>query len=148
MMYMHHELEEMACRVPAQCLGTAVRQLARRVTQTYDYYLGVVGLTLSQFNVMSAILLLQDEASAARIGRHLDADRSTISREIALLVSREFVELGSTQGRTQCLGLSEKGERVYLRAWEAWETACGEIDRTYGVERSRDLCKTIHGMLG
>ena len=144
---MHDQLEELARRASQECLGAGVRQLARRITQTFDLHLGEVGLTLSQFNVMTAIVLMREEASAAHLSKSLHADRSTLSREIGILVSRGIVQPDQARGRTRPLALSEIGRALYQQAWEAWETACRDIDRLYGADRAKELLSLIHRLL-
>ena len=68
------------------CTNLKVRQLARRVTQHYDFELGKVGLKATQYSLLSQILMLgpvrpNDLASVMML------DASTLTRNLKLLIA-------------------------------------------------------------
>ncbi len=71
--------------VPASCLGLHVRRAARIVTQIYDAALLPAGLAMNQFSLLVAIHLL-DGAPISRLARELDADQTTVSRNLRPLL--------------------------------------------------------------
>jgi DNA-binding MarR family transcriptional regulator len=147
MMYMQHELATFANQALQVCPGLSVRRLARRLTQSFDRHLSKTGLTLSQFAVLSAILLLEEEATAAEIARQLDADRSTLSRELSLLESRGLIETREIKGRRRALKLSLEGEALYREAWKNWQSGANEVDAIYGVERVSQIQRLLQELL-
>jgi DNA-binding MarR family transcriptional regulator len=147
MLYMQHELNALADQAARLCLGAQVRRITRRLTLAFDRHLGQAGLTLSQFNVLSAILLLEDQATAAEIARQLDADRSTLSRELGLLEERGLIETRLVTGRRRLLQLSQAGEQLYAEAWAHWQRASEEMDAIYGAERVMRMQQLIREFL-
>lgn len=147
MMYMQHKLIDLAGQTLQLCPGLSVRRFARRLTQCFDRHLGKAGLTLSQFNLLTAILLLREEATAAEIARQLDADRSTLSRELSLLNGRGLIETAQIKGRKQSLKLSADGESLYREAWNHWQNGAKELDALYGAERMMHLRRQLQELL-
>lgn len=147
MMHMHHELRPLAAQTYALCTGLSVRRLARRLTQSFERHLSTSELTLSQFNVLTAIILLGEEATAAEVARQLDADRSTLSRELSLLKERGLIETWQITGRKHALQLSPEGDSLYQVAWTSWEAGVRELEATYGATQMQELQRVLKALL-
>ncbi|MFX8747429.1 MarR family transcriptional regulator, partial [Acinetobacter baumannii] len=68
------------------CISTRVRQLSRIVTRVYDDALRPLGITASQFTLLTQ-LAQQDGITAVEIGHTLDIEKSTLSRNLKRLLA-------------------------------------------------------------
>jgi DNA-binding MarR family transcriptional regulator len=73
------------------CLALRARRLERALTRIYDDALRDLGVTGSQLSMLAAIALLRS-ASAARLGRVLDLEKSTVSRNVTRLADAGLVD--------------------------------------------------------
>jgi hypothetical protein len=71
-------ITEIAENTSATCLSTRIRQLNRIITRVYDDAMRPLGITASQFTLLTQ-LAQQDGITAVEIGHTLDIEKSTLS---------------------------------------------------------------------
>ena len=79
------DITEIAENTSAACISTRVRQLSRIITRVYDDALRPLGITASQFTLLTQ-LAQQDGITAVEIGHSLDIEKSTLSRNLKRLL--------------------------------------------------------------
>jgi len=131
-----------ARRLARECLAVRVRTLARTVTRIYDDALRPLGLTVGQLNLLAAVANLQpDGATVEAIGGALDIEASTLSRNLALLERREWMEARPRpRGRGRCWHLTPAGRDLLARARHPWSRAqrrARQVLASYGIEELR-----------
>jgi len=131
-----------ARRLARECLAVRVRTLARTVTRIYDDALRPLGLTVGQLNLLAAVANLQpDGATVEEIGEALDMEASTLSRNLALLERKGWMQARPrAHGRGRCWHLTSAGRDLLARARHPWSRAqrrAREVLASYGVERLR-----------
>lgn len=115
--------ERQAREVVAACLAYRTRKLARTVTRLYNDRLRPLGLNIAEMNLMAAIAG-QGPIQPARLGRAMELEKSTLSRNSARLVDRGWVEMrDDPDGRGVLLALTAEGSEMLLRALPAWKEA-------------------------
>ena len=128
------ELREMVDRATRLCLGVRVRLLNRVVSGVFDEALRAEGLRVGQFNILMALGAMSP-VSPARLAEVLHMDASTMSRDLAHLRKRGWIEATSLAGtRGQTLTLTSAGEEILARAMPAWEQAQGDVSSQLGPE--------------
>jgi DNA-binding MarR family transcriptional regulator len=105
-----------AREIARDCLAQRARTLERALSRIYDRALRDVGVTASQLSMLVAIALLP-EPSAAAVGRRLDLEKSTVSRNLARLVAAGLVD--DRDG----LALTPRGTATLRAGHAAWRTA-------------------------
>ena len=80
-----------ALEIARDCLASRARRLERLLTRIYDDALRPHGLTGSQLGMLVAIQL-SGATSAAAIGRRLNLEKSTVSRNLARLAAANLVD--------------------------------------------------------
>ncbi|HSR82155.1 MAG TPA: MarR family transcriptional regulator, partial [Hyphomicrobiaceae bacterium] len=80
------DISDIAESASAACISTRVRQLSRIVTRVYDDALRPLGITASQFTLLTQ-LAQQDGITAVEIGHSLDIEKSTLSRNLKRLLA-------------------------------------------------------------
>jgi DNA-binding MarR family transcriptional regulator len=120
---MTERIEREAREVVAACLGYRTRKLARTVTRLYNDQLRPLGVNITEMNLMAAIAA-QGSAQPARLGRAMELEKSTLSRNSSRLVDRGWVELRDhPDGPGMLLALTESGNEMLLHAIPAWKEA-------------------------
>ena len=137
------DITEIAENTSAACISTRIRQLSRIITRVYDDALRPLGITASQFTLLTQ-LAQQDGITAVEIGHSLDIEKSTLSRNLKRLLALGHITMDPPAGRRgRGLHLTPKGQLVIQQGFPVWREAQTRTIRVMGPE-SRS---TLDGML-
>ena len=126
------------------CLATRVRQLSRIVTRVYDDAMRPLGITGSQFTLLTQ-LGQQDGITAVEIGYSLDIEKSTLSRNLKRLLHLELIEMDPPAGRRgRGLHLTPKGQAMIKDAYPVWNEAQRRATAILGIESRTALDQLLH----
>jgi DNA-binding MarR family transcriptional regulator len=110
--------------IARNCLMTRTRLISRVLTGVYDEQLRPFGINSPQFALLVVIFKL-GAATRADIGRFNHQDRSTLTRNLRLMLSGGWV--AETQpgpgARGRALRLTRAGKDLLHRVAPAWRTA-------------------------
>ena len=116
-----------------------MRQLSRIVTRVYDDALRPLGITASQFTLLTQ-LAQQDGITAVEIGHALDIEKSTLSRNLKRLLALGHITMDPPAGRRgRGLHLTPKGEAVIKQAYPVWMDAQSKTVAIMGSESRSTL---------
>ena len=116
------------------CFCASTRRAARRLTEHYEAELGKVGLSASQFELLSLL------AAAPRNGRSIAAllglDATTVSRNLKPLIADGHVTQAVMEGDARQLqySLTAAGRTVQRRAMTHWRRAQAGPTRSLGAD--------------
>ena len=118
-----------------RCVGGNIRRTDRVVTQFYDEVLAPSGLSTPQFGLL-AILAEVAPITIHRLAEHIDIDRTTLTRNLKLLIKQHLIcsEEGEDR-RIRRVLLTQEGEQALKRAWPLWQEAQARIEHALGRER-------------
>ena len=105
-----------AREIASDCLASRARGLERRLTRIYDDALRGHGLTGAQLGMLVAIQL-SGRTNATAVGRRLDLEKSTVSRNIARLAAAGLVD--GSDG----LRITARGAAAITACHPAWRAA-------------------------
>lgn len=129
------------------CLGFRVRLLGRATTGLYDHALKAHGLSIGQANLMAALGKL-GPCSPARLGEVLQMDRSTVSRNLSLLLKQGWAEAVSSDAKgVREVTLSPAGHEKIRALLPEWRRAQEETARLLGPE-GVDAIRTLASRVG
>jgi DNA-binding MarR family transcriptional regulator len=132
--------------ITSNCLLTRTRRLSRLVTNTYDQALRPFGVNAPQFSLLVLIAKF-GPASRAEIGRANYQDRSTLTRNLALLLAQGWVEeLATKGGRSRPIAISDKGRQLLASAAPAWREAQAEARRLIGDDAAANILSVVDGI--
>ena len=118
--------------VAQQCLLTRSRQISRVITGIYDEALRPHGVNAPQFSLLVLVAKLNG-ASRAEIGRANHQERSTLTRNLALLQGEGWIEeIVPEAGRSRPILITEAGREVLAGAAGAWRSAQREARQLLG----------------
>jgi DNA-binding MarR family transcriptional regulator len=110
--------------ITRDCLMTRTRRISRIITNIYDEALRTHGVSAPQFSLLVLIAHL-GPASRAEIGRANNQERSTLTRNLALLLEEGWVEEMAPEGgsRSRPIVISKAGRELLVSAAPAWRSA-------------------------
>ena len=133
------DVSEIAESTSAACISTRIRQLSRIITRVYDDAMRPLGITASQFTLLTQ-LAQQDGITAVEIGHSLDIEKSTLSRNLKRLLALGHLTMDPPAGRRgRGLHLTPKGEAVIKQAYPVWMDAQSKTVRFMGAESRSTL---------
>lgn len=136
------DITEIAENTSAACISTRVRQLSRIITRVYDDAMRPLGITASQFTLLTQ-LAQQDGITAVEIGHSLDIEKSTLSRNLKRLLQDGFITMDPPAGRRgRGLHLTPKGASVIQQGFPVWREAQTRTIRVLGPE-SRSILDSL-----
>jgi DNA-binding MarR family transcriptional regulator len=105
------------------CLLTRTRRISRVITGIYDDALRPYGVSSPQFSLLVQIARLSG-ASRAEIGRANHQERSTLTRNLAILLKEGWIdEIVPEGGRSRPIVITESGRTLLASAGSAWRSA-------------------------
>ena len=133
-LHMHHvgfmtirrpvSVEDLTKEVTQNCLLTRTRRIARVMTGIYDHELRPFGINSPQFTLLVIISRL-GPVTRSEIGRENHQERSTLSRNLKVLLSECWVEevRHDDNGRSRPIALTQAGKNLLRSAAAAWRRA-------------------------
>ena len=109
------------------CACATARRAARALTQWYDARMRPSQIEASQFTLLS-VLDAKQACNQAVIGRMLDLDKTTLSRNLQLLKRKGWIESSPAEdGRERRFILSSAGKQRLAAAQPAWRDAQDQL---------------------
>jgi DNA-binding MarR family transcriptional regulator len=137
------EIAGIAETTSASCIATRVRQLSRIITRVYDDAMRALGITASQFTLLTQ-LAGEDGITAVEIAFTLDIEKSTLSRNLKRLLALGLIIVAPPAGRRgRGLHLTPKGQAMIMEAYPIWQGAQQKAVRMMGP----DSRTTLDGLL-
>ena len=118
-----------------RCACATVRRTDRVLTQFYDEILAPSGLYITQFTLL-ATLSQAAPVTINRLAEIMDMDRTTLSRNLEVLVKQHMVHIEEGEDRRmRQVHLTQEGEQALRRALPLWQEAQARIEHALGRER-------------
>jgi DNA-binding MarR family transcriptional regulator len=117
--------KELAAEMASDCLASRVRRLERTVSRIYDGALRGAGITAPQLSMLAAVELA-GPTTAAFVGKLLDLEKSTVSRNLARLVALGLIE---TDGS---LRITSRGSATIRECHPLWRRAQQQLREALG----------------
>lgn len=126
------------------CLAVRARLVSRALTSLYDGALSGHGLTIAQVNLLAA-LGKAGPCPPSRLGDVLQLERSTVSRNLNLLMSHGWIEAASSDARgVRTVALTPSGRakiESVLPAWRQAQREAADLLGGSGVTAVREIAR-------
>jgi len=110
-----------------QCLVLNSRMAARAVTRRYDKALRPFGVTAAQFSILTS-MVARPERSVTDMARSIAIDRTTLSRNLDLLVRKGLVSgHEADKGNGRLVALTIEGNDLVQKLLPQWRQAQAEM---------------------
>lgn len=128
----------------ASCYCTTLRKAARRVTAIYDEALAPVGISLAQLSLMRNIAR-SGSISVSDLGRLMELDRSTVGRNLRVLVRLGMARFTSgDDNREAIVVISDEGYRALDLAEPIWDATQRSIETRVGLKSAEALFEALN----
>lgn len=116
--------DDITNEITRNCLLTRTRRIARVITGIYDEEYRSFGINAPQVSLLVMISRLES-ASRAEIGRQNHQDRSTLTRNLQLMLSNGWIEEVAHEegGRKRAIVLTKAGKKLLNDVAPAWRAA-------------------------
>jgi DNA-binding MarR family transcriptional regulator len=123
----------------SECLCLASRRAARAITRAFDRQLRPHGIRTTQFSVL-AMLALKGPQSIGDLADLLGTDRTTLTRNLALLEGQSLVRIRQgDDARARIVALEPKGRSALTAAFPAWRKAQSTLSSAIGSAMADNL---------
>jgi DNA-binding MarR family transcriptional regulator len=123
----------------ADCLCLASRRAARAITRAFDQQLRPHGIRGTQFSLL-AMLELKGPQSIGDLAENLGADRTTLTRNLALLEKQSLLKIRpGDDARARIVTIMPKGRSIVSRSFPAWRKAQSAVAASIGSEMADSL---------
>jgi DNA-binding MarR family transcriptional regulator len=129
-----------------RCLCLAARRAARAITREFDPALRSQGLRATQFTLLAA-LRLAGPRSIGDLAETLSADRTTLTRNLAVAEQRGWVtiKVDRNDARSRIAAITPKGVRTLTAALPAWRKTQQRLTEMIGPQAAASLRKLAGG---
>jgi DNA-binding MarR family transcriptional regulator len=124
----------------AGCLCLASRRAARAITRIFEKQLRPHGIRAPQFSML-AVLELKGPQTIGELAEALGADRTTLTRNLALVEDRRLVTIrpGDEDARARIAAITPKGRSTLKGAFPAWRKAQAALTASIGHQMADSL---------
>ena len=131
----------------ANCACFNIRKAARAVTQMYDEMLRKTGLRATQYSILQVTMRI-GPATVMRLAEVLVTDRTTLTRNLALLEKQGYVAITEGEDRREReVAITERGRKVLAKAYPFWKEAQEKMAGRLGQERFERLLSDLSKMV-
>ncbi|HET7084892.1 MAG TPA: MarR family winged helix-turn-helix transcriptional regulator [Rhizomicrobium sp.] len=116
------------------CLCLASRSAARAITSVYEREMRPYGIRGTQFTLLTALMLM-GETPIGELAAFLSMDRTTLTRNIALLEAKDWAKTrtGDADARSHVVSVTGAGEKMVRKALPAWRAAQAKVADAIGA---------------
>ena len=129
-----------------RCLCLAARRAARTITREFDQALRPRGLRATQFTLLSALHLAGSKA-IGELAEMLSADRTTLTRNLAVAEQRGWVSLRTdpADARSRLATITPRGSRTLVAAIPVWNATQQRLLQDIGESAAASLHRLAGG---
>ena len=138
-------------QIVSDCLAVRVRLIGRTVTAVYDAALEGHGLTIAQLNLLAA-LGKAGPCPPSMLGEVLQLERSTVSRNLNLLLRHGWIEAVSSDAKgMREVALTREGRAKIESVMPQWRKAqrqAAKLLGSEGVTAVREIASSVGHLPG
>lgn len=124
------------------CTCDRLRKLTRRLTRIYDTHLAAQAIKVTQFSLLANAA--RREHTLSEFAAELEMDRSTLSRNLAPLAARGWVDVSiGADPRSRSISITAAGRRKLKAALPLWRKAQCEVESVMGAAGVGELHRRI-----
>ncbi|MCH6165534.1 MarR family winged helix-turn-helix transcriptional regulator [Pseudonocardia alaniniphila] len=132
--------------IVSDCLAVRVRLIGRAVTGLYDGALARHGLTIAQVNLLAALGRV-GPCSPSKLGDVLQLERSTVSRNLNLLLNHGWAEALSSDAKgVREVALTRAGRVKIASVMPEWRQAQRQAAQLLGATGVKAVEEVASGM--
>jgi len=139
-------LKELSKRTGNACVGFNLRKTSRLLSQLYDQALKSVRLKGTQFSLLMAVVGNKN-STIGKLSKPLGMERSTLSRNVAILQKKGLVAIEEGEDRRQQrIRITDSGISVLREALPLWQGVQESLARELGEGRIKSLLENLQSL--
>lgn len=116
------------------CYGIALCRAENALTAFYDERLKSTGITVKQYCLLENLYQME-EANTGELAERVNLERSTLTRNIQILVTRGWIyDKAETGRRAHRYALTESGIIIMEKASNIWDEVQNEVETLIGKD--------------
>ena len=117
------------------CICISTRKAANALTNLYDEALEKSGIKVTQYSLLK-VIYRSSEITINELSKQTKLNRTTLTRNLAVLESDELIELISDPEdlRKSIVRLTKSGERALKKAQTSWEEVQKKAKKVLGKD--------------
>lgn len=117
------------------CICISTRKAANALTNLYDEALGKSGIKVTQYSLLK-VIDRSSEITINELSKQTKLNRTTLTRNLAVLESDELIELISDPDdlRKSVVRLTKSGEKALKKAQTSWEEVQKKAKKVLGKD--------------
>jgi DNA-binding MarR family transcriptional regulator len=140
---MKKDVRGLSEEIASTCALLNLRKAARATAQIYERIMSRCGLTGPQFGALVA-MSLKREWTLTPLAEALTIDRTTLTRNLALMEKQGLIQIGvGADRRERVITLTEQGQTILSRAIPLWRSAQDQVAAILGKERLGKLVEEL-----
>ena len=132
------EATQYAQLIATDCIGARVRILNRAISRIYDDMIRPHGIKFSQMNILT-VVTLRGPIQQKEIGQILSLEKSTLSRNVALMETKGWLKIQAGEGNNRFLVVTPKGQDLLVSAAPDWAKAQEQVTTILGAQTAAEL---------
>ncbi|MFY9917878.1 MAG: MarR family winged helix-turn-helix transcriptional regulator [Mycobacterium sp.] len=127
-----------------------IAYLHRLVSRRFEQALRPLGLSVPQLEILSALILGGGPRRPSELAQRLGMERSTVSRNLALMTRHGLVETTETSptGRSLWITVTVGGRSALAKAEQAWQSAQTDVQKAIGPEAAGTMDDWLVSLTG
>lgn len=128
---------------PTACLTHGLMRAARSVARGFEAEAASLGVTAPQFTVL-ARLAFMGPMTVSQIAAKVDADRTTMTRNLAVMAHKGWIAEASAEDRRERVWqLTDAGRTVLTQVMPVWQAWQARLVGRLGPQTATDLLTTL-----
>jgi DNA-binding MarR family transcriptional regulator len=131
---------------PQACLTHGLMRAARSVARGFEAEAAGLGVTAPQFTALTRLAFM-GPMTVSQIAARVDADRTTMTRNLGVMAGKGWITEGSAEDRRERVWqLTDAGRQILAQGmpvWQAWQARL--VDRL-GPEAATQLLATLKSL--
>lgn len=133
----------MSSKIKSDCYCIRLRRAANTVSHLYDCCLDSVGLSITQYSLLSNLRKIEN-CSVTDLANRVGLERTTVVRTLRPLLERGLIADISAEGqRNRILNVTEEGIEVLSKSKAMWNDAQSRIEQRIGKDRVNTLLELL-----
>ena len=120
-----------------KCIALRLRFLSRVITKIYDQALLPLDIKANQATML-LMLFINGDSTSAELGKALQMEKSTVSRNLDRLRKKGWIEItDKDQGPSRIIRVTPKGKELLAAIYAEWKKAQRKASQLLGDEGVR-----------
>ena len=131
--------------IASDCIGARTRILNRAISRLYDEAIRPHGLKFSQMNILT-VVTVHEPIQQIDVRRILSLEKSTLSRNVALMEAKGWIQSSPGEGKNRLLQATPLGHQLLVEAAPDWQRAQEQAVAILGKRTAAEIVQAAEAI--